>query len=168
MVQIQPGPLLNCPCSSAVEHSLGKGEVSGSSPDEGTLGIAWYQRDYHYRLKKFIRSGRPITGPLFCFKGKYLKVHHTYDDTEMATIRRSGSGWQALIRRKNYVGQRSRTFLSRDLAESWADAVEDRTRRIFPDIPVTLGDAINDYINCLLYTSPSPRDRQKSRMPSSA
>ena len=26
---------------------------------------------------------------------------------------------------------------------------------------------INDWI-CLLYTSPSPRDRQKSRMPSSA
>ena len=25
-----------------------------------------------------------------------------------------------------------------------------------------------DYCNCLLYTSPSPRDRQKSRMPSSA
>ena len=25
-----------------------------------------------------------------------------------------------------------------------------------------------DYIDCLLYTSPSPRDRQKSRMPSSA
>ena len=28
-----------------------------------------------------------------------------------------------------------------------------------------LGENIN---NCLLYTSPSPRDRQKSRMPSSA
>ena len=26
----------------------------------------------------------------------------------------------------------------------------------------------NDPYNCLLYTSPSPRDRQKSRMPSSA
>ena len=25
-----------------------------------------------------------------------------------------------------------------------------------------------EYNNCLLYTSPSPRDRQKSRMPSSA
>ena len=25
-----------------------------------------------------------------------------------------------------------------------------------------------DWRNCLLYTSPSPRDRQKSRMPSSA
>ena len=26
----------------------------------------------------------------------------------------------------------------------------------------------HNFINCLLYTSPSPRDRQKSRMPSSA
>ena len=43
----------------------------------------------------------------------------------------------------------------------------------------TLLDSIADYTaqkitwpaqnnNCLLYTSPSPRDRQKSRMPSSA
>ncbi|MDC3142256.1 site-specific integrase [Prochlorococcus sp. AH-716-I17] len=74
-------------------------------------------------------------------------MHHTYDDTEMATIRRSGSGWQVLIRRKNHVGPRSRTFLSRDLAESWADAVEERTKRVLNDIPVTLGEAINDYIN---------------------
>ena len=28
--------------------------------------------------------------------------------------------------------------------------------------------SITKYLNCLLYTSPSPRDRQKSRMPSSA
>ena len=28
--------------------------------------------------------------------------------------------------------------------------------------------SIHLYIHCLLYTSPSPRDRQKSRMPSSA
>ena len=33
--------------------------------------------------------------------------------------------------------------------------------RIFPDKPITSKP-------CLLYTSPSPRDRQKSRMPSSA
>ena len=43
------------------------------------------------------------------------------------------------------------------------------------DIPSALDDssilglgAVGDYITCLLYTSPSPRDRQKSRMPSSA
>ena len=29
-------------------------------------------------------------------------------------------------------------------------------------------DEVNKYINCLLYTSPSPRDRTRSRMPSSA
>ena len=33
--------------------------------------------------------------------------------------------------------------------------------------PLGLGKP-NQLINCLLYTSPSPRDRQKSRMPSSA
>ena len=65
----------------------------------------------------------------------------------MATVRRSGSGWQVLIRRKNYEGPRSRTFLSRDLAESWANAVEERTKKVFPNIPITLGEAINDYIN---------------------
>ena len=37
--------------------------------------------------------------------------------------------------------------------------------------PTELGDLADNYAefqNCLLYTSPSPRDRQKSRMPSSA
>ena len=29
-------------------------------------------------------------------------------------------------------------------------------------------DELSSIIGCLLYTSPSPRDRQKSRMPSSA
>ena len=29
-------------------------------------------------------------------------------------------------------------------------------------------DELNNFKPCLLYTSPSPRDRQKSRMPSSA
>ena len=33
-------------------------------------------------------------------------------------------------------------------------------RKLYPEIPI-----ISD---CLLYTSPSPRDREKSRMPSSA
>ena len=32
----------------------------------------------------------------------------------------------------------------------------------------TTGGSTGQYLDCLLYTSPSPRDRQKSRMPSSA
>ena len=37
--------------------------------------------------------------------------------------------------------------------------------KIFPELDEFEGE---EYISCLLYTSPSPRDRQKSRMPSSA
>ena len=36
------------------------------------------------------------------------------------------------------------------------------------DFPVTVFDVVLMGRYCLLYTSPSPRDRQKSRMPSSA
>ena len=35
-------------------------------------------------------------------------------------------------------------------------------------IPVRNVKVVEAYTTCLLYTSPSPRDRQKSRMPSSA
>ena len=41
--------------------------------------------------------------------------------------------------------------------------------RATPDVEHERAVAIFDLIeDCLLYTSPSPRDRQKSRMPSSA
>ena len=36
------------------------------------------------------------------------------------------------------------------------------------EIAEAIQEGYNMYIDCLLYTSPSPRDRQKSRMPSSA
>ena len=37
-----------------------------------------------------------------------------------------------------------------------------------PELMKGLGSGIREFNSCLLYTSPSPRDRQKSRMPSSA
>ena len=46
--------------------------------------------------------------------------------------------------------------------------------KLFPLGSSTVGQTVHfqnqDYVigSCLLYTSPSPRDRQKSRMPSSA
>ena len=64
----------------------------------------------------------------------------------MATIRRSGSGWQVLIRRKNYISPRSRAFISRDLVESWANTVDDRREKIFQDKPITFWEAIGLYI----------------------
>ena len=44
-------------------------------------------------------------------------------------------------------------------------------RHHYSDVDMYAGGVYPSYINssyCLLYTSPSPRDRQKSRMPSSA
>ena len=43
-------------------------------------------------------------------------------------------------------------------------------RNVYMDIEIAYLDVnwIYQYKFCLLYTSPSPRDRQKSRMPSSA
>ena len=47
--------------------------------------------------------------------------------------------------------------------ESDADAAVERMDEVMPPSPHRI------YVHiCLLYTSPSPRDRQKSRMPSSA
>ena len=37
----------------------------------------------------------------------------------------------------------------------------------FEELPKAVQE-LPDIVTCLLYTSPSPRDRQKSRMPSSA
>ena len=46
-------------------------------------------------------------------------------------------------------------LMVRDMVRDWVD------EKVIPNIE-------QHYLDCLLYTSPSPRDRQKSRMPSSA
>ena len=38
----------------------------------------------------------------------------------------------------------------------------------YTDTPVSLTESFIEHVNCLLYTSPSPRDKRQSRMPSSA
>ena len=52
--------------------------------------------------------------------------------------------------------------LEKDFPESLVVVVFDAPGRTFRD------DLYEDYKACLLYTSPSPRDRTRSRMPSSA
>ena len=59
------------------------------------------------------------------------------------------------------------------VSKGWADGAHrqgvftpDESNPDQPDYIACFGGYL--YLNCLLYTSPSPRDRQKSRMPSSA
>ena len=60
----------------------------------------------------------------------------------------------------------------RDQLESYRNYLKGKLSRkdLYSKVPAKLiRSVINEEIgNCLLYTSPSPRDRQKSRMPSSA
>ena len=76
----------------------------------------------------------------------------------------------------NYTGLRQslQSVLWEDLFSVHINNVEDMWQvfkhemqiRIEKFIPKT--NSFQEFKNCLLYTSPSPRDRQKSRMPSSA
>ena len=55
----------------------------------------------------------------------------------------------------------------KDLGEWWeygySLVIDDATHYL----PELLGE-VSEYLGCLLYTSPSPRDKRQSRMPSSA
>ena len=57
--------------------------------------------------------------------------------------------------------------------QGYTETDDEGNERVVRPSPAVLGAAIaflknNNITACLLYTSPSPRDRQKSRMPSSA
>ena len=68
----------------------------------------------------------------------------------MATIRRSGKGWQALIRKKQYQGPKAKTFSSKSQALLWAKAVEGsltRPTQLNQPPPQILKEAIDAYID---------------------
>ena len=54
------------------------------------------------------------------------------------------------------------------LTDAYIDIVEGKTDEASIDLLRKKLRKVKGITNCLLYTSPSPRDRQKSRMPSSA
>ena len=55
------------------------------------------------------------------------------------------------------------------LAADYSEKAIDDLRQLEPSIEARVVDCTDEEsMNCLLYTSPSPRDRTRSRMPSSA
>ena len=100
-----------------------------------------------------ISGGRMIVNPGAVGCPAYLDtraprhfIHQTgAPDARYAILREHAGTWAADLISVPYDATRMADMAKAKGADSWADAV-----------------------TCLLYTSPSPRDRQKSRMPSSA
>ena len=66
--------------------------------------------------------------------------------------------WKKVIPKKGEIAFLDRSWYTRALTEPVMGYCSEKQYR----------DFMNQVLSCLLYTSPSPRDRQKSRMPSSA
>ena len=74
------------------------------------------------------------------------------------------------VERKKYFAEImifATVFKGKTLAEAWREA-HPESKANDSTAKVNAHNEIEWYRYCLLYTSPSPRDRQKSRMPSSA
>ena len=59
-------------------------------------------------------------------------------------------------------------WASEEIAIPYRSPVDNRVHRYFPDFYIKVQENTGRIKTCLLYTSPSPRDEQSSRMPSSA
>ena len=130
--------------------------------NEGRRTLNYY--DYRGRNYKTVRYPR---------NGAYRLTEDTYQNNLLFSKRETyNSGPNTSYTRRVYRGysadrQEVRQITTRTSATQFADndAILAATR--IPKNTLNRDYEINDVI-CLLYTSPSPRDRQKSRMPSSA
>ena len=88
------------------------------------------------------------------YKIKFNGIDRLYDQYSWRLTRRAKQVWQTgQVLQGNYLKE-FEIQLAKKYKRKYAVAVASATDGL--------------YFACLLYTSPSPRDRQKSRMPSSA
>ena len=84
-----------------------------------------------------------------------LEFGAIFEDTDDPKSYEESSKFHAILKNDQIVGQ------------PFALQLNDRLLRIISGVD-DMPEGCEMYESCLLYTSPSPRDRQKSRMPSSA
>ena len=120
-----------------------------------TGGVPAIQEQQTMKRDSVLRSLSPIISSMRLF-GLYF-TRETRVNCEAMTAQ----GRQQVRRCRGWNFSRIHSTIA--LIVMWLNAI--RYAFIF-DGQETLGALL--FMNCLLYTSPSPRDRQKSRMPSSA
>eukprot|EP00828_Plagiopyla_frontata_P040178 TRINITY_DN5371_c0_g1_i1.p2 TRINITY_DN5371_c0_g1~~TRINITY_DN5371_c0_g1_i1.p2 ORF type:complete len:224 (-),score=16.22 TRINITY_DN5371_c0_g1_i1:33-623(-) len=148
--------------------ALAPGETRTVSFELGKRAFAYYEtrlHDWHVESGEFLiqigRSSRNIVleAPVTVQSTKEIPV--VFDENSiLMDILASERGKQMEKDGMQDVLQAMRAFSEHD----------DETEAAREAITQEMQNAMLDYIpcTCLLYTSPSPRDRQKSRMPSSA
>ena len=115
-------------------------------------------------------GGKPIEiSPNRLYNCAFLPIDHIYAFNEVMFLLLSGCGVGYSVQQHNIKKlpevikphkSRNRRFVIGDSIEGWSDAIKVLIKSY-------LGSKRSSKI-CLLYTSPSPRDRTRSRMPSSA
>ena len=85
-----------------------------------------------------------------------------------ASLRSSGSSSRVSMRERSRTSRRRRTTTRVGGGEGDFQFDPSALPNIQPVLRSTMTSDVPRPLSCLLYTSPSPRDRQKSRMPSSA
>ena len=151
--------------------------VRRREPGDDTLGLSphcdagsierWtdnaYQKIYNDIFSDNFENYNP-------FDAKYRDETIEFESPAVAHVFRTFQGWTALTEQ----GPNDGTLQLIPIAKGMAYVL---TRALLDDVPENelcgskAGKALSineKYHSCLLYTSPSPRDRQKSRMPSSA
>ena len=136
--------------------------------DDKKLEIETLKDREDYR-KEFIGNiSHELKTPLFTIQGYVLTLlEGAMEDKKISEkyLKRTAKGVERLI----YVVK------DLDLITQFESGIKTIDRKCF-DLKQLINnvfelleiEALKKNINCLLYTSPSPRDRQKSRMPSSA
>ena len=110
-------------------------------------------------LKKSLGEAKSSTSSFFGGQGKLsLAAAGGYTAAAAAAVQLGQAAFQMGVDFDN-----AQTTIARATG-----ATGDNLTAVYDTFKQTLGNVPDDMNTCLLYTSPSPRDRQKSRMPSSA
>ena len=137
---------------------------ANATPDDGSAAALYFGEVMHARLKPM--------GHRFSYRVMSLLIDLDRLDVADRQSRLFGVNRPALysFNEKDHGdrdGSSLRSYVQRRATEHGIDLTGGRVLLLC--YPRLLGFTFNPLsVYCLLYTSPSPRDRQKSRMPSSA
>ena len=140
------------------------------------LGVAQSKKEKLEQLFEFYNQQNLFNGSVFISeKGEtLLNKGYGLSNVDLKKENNANSIFQIYSITKTFTA----TVILK-LVEEKKLSLQDKLSKFYPDYPdasaisieslLTHTSGVYDYTRgCLLYTSPSPRDRQKSRMPSSA